>query len=497
LNLYAYVSGRVFATVDPLGLAGVNGSDLGTLSNPIPTNDNRGHPMAEGQVFGIRGGDGGFRTGLTPDDLKDGYTIFKYDSKATGLSVKEWSALTAETSSLLEGFKSDQDRVNYENTNSHGEFDKHDAVGAAIGIVNAPVHAANAVTGIFGISPAAPWITPTNRQATGEVVSGEVAGQLVTELAGALAVKAAGRILEFTHAYGLTPTCFVAGTLVHEANSVIPIEEVRAGDRVAYTRACDDGPYARSELLRIRADVAESGGTGHLEMLRPAPPGGTIQMGATFIVNIPSIDVHGVGRVVGVERFILVPGDGCLVTTTISHEVNHITSVRTGTEVLDTTPGHPFYSPSRGAWIEAGRLNEGDSVVQRDGAEQLILDRRTTEVARTTVYNFEVEDSHTYFVGESGIWVHNYPGDEGVKLTKGARKEIGNMADIKDTKAADAILARGGNGSNVQRALGSNASDPMRSMTVGEIANLAATGDEAAKTAMKIIKQAASKGQKY
>jgi filamentous hemagglutinin len=132
-------------------------------------------------------------------------------------------------------------------------------------------------------------------------------------------------------------------------------------------------------------------------------------MGATFVVNIPSIDVHGVGRVVGVERFILAPGDGCLVTTTISHEVNHITSVRTGTEVLNTTPGHPFYSPSRGAWIDAGRLNEGDSVVQRDGTEQLVLHRRTTEVARTTVYNFEVEDSHTYFVGEGGIWVHNYP----------------------------------------------------------------------------------------
>jgi hypothetical protein len=27
--------------------------------------------------------------------------------------------------------------------------------------------------------------------------------------------------------------------------------------------------------------------------------------------------------------------------------------------------------------------------------------------ARTSVYNIEVEDFHTYYVGELGLWVHN------------------------------------------------------------------------------------------
>ncbi len=31
---------------------------------------------------------------------------------------------------------------------------------------------------------------------------------------------------------------------------------------------------------------------------------------------------------------------------------------------------------------------------------------------RTTVYNFEVEDFHTYFVGQSAAWVHNRYEDE-------------------------------------------------------------------------------------
>jgi hypothetical protein len=28
-------------------------------------------------------------------------------------------------------------------------------------------------------------------------------------------------------------------------------------------------------------------------------------------------------------------------------------------------------------------------------------------IYKTTVYNIEVEDYHTYFVGEHGVWVHN------------------------------------------------------------------------------------------
>ena len=39
------------------------------------------------------------------------------------------------------------------------------------------------------------------------------------------------------------------------------------------------------------------------------------------------------------------------------------------------------------------------------------------------VYNFEVEDFHTYFVGENGIFVHNGCGDDLVKEPHGNSKE--------------------------------------------------------------------------
>jgi hypothetical protein len=57
--------------------------------------------------------------------------------------------------------------------------------------------------------------------------------------------------------------------------------------------------------------------------------------------------------------------------------------------------------------------------------------------------------------------------------------------------AAKAILDRGGNAGNVNKAFGDN----LRGKTVGEIANMAAEGDDAAEKSLKIIKQARKKGR--
>jgi hypothetical protein len=69
---------------------------------------------------------------------------------------------------------------------------------------------------------------------------------------------------------------------------------------------------------------------------------------------------------------------------------------------------------------------------------------------------------------------------------------IKNIEYLKDMTAADAIRARGGGASQVNQLETGYAQK-----TVGEIANLAAQEDKAAKTALKIIKQADQKNQKY
>lgn len=59
-------------------------------------------------------------------------------------------------------------------------------------------------------------------------------------------------------------------------------------------------------------------------------------------------------------------------------------------------------------WTLAGSLRAGDVLVLSNG-ELVTVEWVQHEILESPikVYNFEVEDFHTYFVGESGILVHN------------------------------------------------------------------------------------------
>ncbi|MET0285099.1 MAG: polymorphic toxin-type HINT domain-containing protein, partial [Polyangiales bacterium] len=73
-------------------------------------------------------------------------------------------------------------------------------------------------------------------------------------------------------------------------------------------------------------------------------------------------------------------------------------------EELHSTAEHPFFT-SRG-WTPAGSLQAGDWVeLFPDAWAQVLANEPLPE--RVTVYNFEVENYHTYFVGKDGAWVHN------------------------------------------------------------------------------------------
>lgn len=76
-------------------------------------------------------------------------------------------------------------------------------------------------------------------------------------------------------------------------------------------------------------------------------------------------------------------------------------------EEIVTTPGHPFYSPVKG-WTEAVRLRAGDILVLVNG-EYVVVEKVQHEILENPidVYNFQVADSHTYFVSVYGILVHN------------------------------------------------------------------------------------------
>lgn len=74
---------------------------------------------------------------------------------------------------------------------------------------------------------------------------------------------------------------------------------------------------------------------------------------------------------------------------------------------ITTTTNHPFYVEEKG-WVAAGDLEFGDTLVTADGDEvevtEIELERLDEPIL---VYNLEVEEYHTYFVGNSRVLVHN------------------------------------------------------------------------------------------
>ena len=73
--------------------------------------------------------------------------------------------------------------------------------------------------------------------------------------------------------------------------------------------------------------------------------------------------------------------------------------------VLETTDEHPLYIKGSG-FVKAKEVGIGSSIVTRAGPAAKVF-AVEADVRQATVYNFTVDDFHTYFVGESALWVHN------------------------------------------------------------------------------------------
>src|SRR5262249_48345347 len=91
------------------------------------------------------------------------------------------------------------------------------------------------------------------------------------------------------------------------------------------------------------------------------------------------------------------------------------------TEVIETTPEHPFHVPARG-FVPAASLKPGDAISRAAASASSVVRLTsgradTSEVLRVKTlafedqpfwaYNLEVSEHHTFFVGASRAWVHN------------------------------------------------------------------------------------------
>ncbi len=92
------------------------------------------------------------------------------------------------------------------------------------------------------------------------------------------------------------------------------------------------------------------------------------------------------------------------VTQTFTRLAPSYRTLITELETIYVTDEHPLWVQGKG-WTPAKDIKEDDVVASRQG-DMLILEN--TLVAKPAqVYNFSVYRTHSYFVGEAGLWAHN------------------------------------------------------------------------------------------
>ncbi|HBL84589.1 MAG TPA: hypothetical protein DDZ99_06745, partial [Clostridiales bacterium] len=95
------------------------------------------------------------------------------------------------------------------------------------------------------------------------------------------------------------------------------------------------------------------------------------------------------------------------VMQTFVNETDVLVHVFIGEQEIITTEEHPFWVEGKG-WVDAAELQIGD-IVRTNNDQTLFVCKIYVEKLSSPVkvYNFEVEDFHTYYVGDDSILVHN------------------------------------------------------------------------------------------
>lgn len=160
-------------------------------------------------------------------------------------------------------------------------------------------------------------------------------------------------------AKGLTSVCFTEGTVIKTEDGDKPIEEIEPGDKV-WSFNPENGKKGLKEVKQTFVNEADE--IEHIE-LQPV-----VETSEQSNTN----------------------------DKTVTHSIT-----------IDCTPDHPFYVVDYG-FKHASELKIGDRIISLDGNIYKVSSNAKESLEKPIiVYNFEVEDWHTYFVSESGIPVHN------------------------------------------------------------------------------------------
>jgi hypothetical protein len=223
-------------------------------------------------------------------------------------------------------------------------------------------------------------------------------------------IQDAARETAIPRAVTLPGGCFIAGTLVHTKEGLVPIEKISVGDWVlsqpettgafAYKRVARTITFENKEVVSVDFATADSIGTVVATGNHPFWVKG---------VGWTRADLLKVG-----EELELKGGVKCTV-------FNRSPVFRTDHPNLGWIEGG-FGNSNADGWGRLIDFRNGHVSINYDHTQQVrndVIDRNEGDYLKTCVYNLEIEDFHTYYVGELGVWVHNTNcGDIGVSLVE-------------------------------------------------------------------------------
>ena len=157
--------------------------------------------------------------------------------------------------------------------------------------------------------------------------------------------------------------------------------------------------------------------------------GGYVKTAACFVAGTLVATVNGLAAIETIKAgdYVLSTDPDTMKTEykqvleTYIRKVDRLVHLIISGEEIITTVDHPFYVQGRG-FIDAGNLLVGDKLVSSIG-EDLLIENYNIEVVEelVQVYNFQVEDFHTYHVGKNGVLVHNAQYETDIGDYKGNR----------------------------------------------------------------------------
>ena len=212
--------------------------------------------------------------------------------------------------------------------------------------------------------------------------------------------------------------CFAAGTLVHTKDGLKPIQEIQVGDWVLSKPEGGSGETSYKRVTRTVSFEDQAVWTIEVYKVGDLDDKGMYRA-VKRLIGTPSHRVWVVGQGWTELRKVtihdqLVMGDGALAGVT------HI-NILSKTNISNSTAFDLWaWDLNRGKLIDIAEAADGNEectpghLVYAPLGLVCDFDDPATYF-RVKVYNFEVEDFYTYFVGSFGVWVRDVGGIESIE----------------------------------------------------------------------------------